>query len=342
MANENLYIATEPEVIEKEKKVPISDTVPGFMKAVRIHQYGGSENLIYEDAPIPHPSPVEVLIKVHAAGVNPVDWKIREGYMSDAIPHKLPLTLGWDVAGTITGKGALVTRFKEGDRVFARPDISFNGCYAEYVTVKACDVAFAPGISMDMAAGVPLAAQTAWMGLFEVGGLKPTQKVLIHGASGGVGTFAVQLAKIAGAYVIGTTSGLNVDMVKTLGADEVIDYKQEDFSEMLKEIDMVFDTIGGETQQHSWKVLRKGGTLVSTVEVNNDEAVKHEVIGKSFMMVSNGARLQEIAGLIDNDLLQVIIDKEFPLEEAKMAHELSQTGKACGKIILRVYDNSEY
>jgi len=307
---------------------------PGTMKAVRIHEFGGIEKLIYEDIPIPEPGPDELLVRVNSAGVNPVDWKIREGHMKNNI--KLPLILGWDVAGTVIYAGALVTSFTEGNRIFARIELLRSGAYAEYAIVKASEAAHAPSIPFDKAAGVPLASQTAWAGLFEVGALRPGQKILIHGASGGVGLFAVQLAKIAGAFVVGTTSEENTELVKSLGADEVIDYKKEDFAKKIKDLHFVFDTVGADTQARSWQIMRKGGTLVSTVGVDEKKASEFGMIGKSFMVNSNGARLQQIAGLIDKGMLRVIIEKEFPLEEVKKAHELSQAGKAAGKIILRV------
>jgi NADPH:quinone reductase-like Zn-dependent oxidoreductase len=317
-------------------------TIPAFsgkMKAVRIHEYGGVEKLIYESVDIPQVGPDEVLIRVYAAGVNPVDWKIREGHMKDNAQLKLPLILGWDIAGTVIRTGSLVTHYDAGMMVFARLDTARNGGYAEYAIAKADEMAIAPHIPLHIAAGIPLAAQTAWMGLFEIGNLLPKQKVLIHGASGGVGMFAVQLAKIAGAHVIGTTSEINVPIVKSLGADEVINYNKEDFSSKLRDIDFVFDLIGGQTQENSWKVLRKGGTLVSTVGVDIDKAALHGMIGKQFMVTSNGARLAEIAGLINKDMLRVVIDREFSLEDVKKAHELSQSGKTRGKIILRIHDN---
>jgi NADPH:quinone reductase-like Zn-dependent oxidoreductase len=307
------------------------------MKAVRIHGYGDSSVLKYEEAPMPSIHPDEVLIKVFAAGVNPVDWKIREGYMKERMHYDFPLTLGWDVSGTIERIGSLVTIFKEGDVVIARPDTRRDGCYAEYVAVRAFELALAPTyVGLNEAAGIPLAAQTAWVGLFEEGNLRKRQTVLIHGASGGVGTFAVQLAKIAGAYVYATTSDKNIDMVKSLGADEVINYKEEDFSKKLENLDLVFDTIGGETQAKSWQTLSKKGTLVSTVGADEKEAKKHGVTGKSFMMISNGSRLQEISGLVDKGLVRVIISKEFALEDARAAQDLSQRGHAKGKIILRI------
>jgi NADPH:quinone reductase-like Zn-dependent oxidoreductase len=307
------------------------------MKAVRIHAFGNSSVLKYEDAPRPEIGPDEVLVKVVACGVNPVDWKIREGFMEPMAPHTLPLTLGWDVAGTVAETGDLVRRFAKGDAVFCRPDTTKNGGYAEYVAVKTLDLAPAPrSIPLEHAAGIPLASQAAWMALFEVGGLRKGQKVLIHGASGGVGTFAVQFAKIAGAHVIGTASAKNFGLVQSLGADEVIDHVADDFSKKVKDADLVFDTIGGETQAKSWGVIRKGGVLVSSVGADEKAAASHGVIGRSFMLASNGARLAEIGKLVDAGKVRVIIQKEFPLAEARAAQDMSQSGHATGKIILKV------
>jgi NADPH:quinone reductase-like Zn-dependent oxidoreductase len=337
----NTAIAEEKVITSQEEKVKTGSS-SGKMKAVRIHEYGGLDKLLYEDAPVPQIGPDEVLIKVHAAGVNPVDWKIREGKMKDNIRYHFPIILGLDMAGIVMNAGSLVTRFKAGDAVFARPDISLNGCYAEYAVAKTSDIAFAPaGISLTEVAGVPLASQTAWMGLFDVGGLKREQKILIHGGSGGVGVFAVQLAKIAGAYVVATTSAPNKEFVKSLDADEIIDYHKEDFG-TLRDFDLVFDTIGGDTQARSWQVLHKNGVLVSTLGINEKESAKEGKMGKSFFTVSNGARLQEIAGLIDKRMLRVFIEKTFPLTEVKAAHELSQSGRTRGKIVLSVAESSSY
>lgn len=306
------------------------------MKAIRIHSYGGPEVLKYEEAPIPEPLLDDLLVKVHSAAVNPVDWKIRQG------KHKSPLMvfpfiLGWDLAGTVEKVGALVSTFKPGDKVFARPDTSRNGTYAEFALARACETALAPkSIPLEQAAGVPLAAQTAWVGLFEAGKLKPGQKVLIHGGSGGVGSFAVQLAKLAGAFVISTTSEKNIEFVKSIGADMVIDYHSEDFSQKVKDLDLVLDTIGGDIQKKSWEVIRQGGTLVSTLQVDADEAAKRGIRGISFFLQANGTRLGEIAAIIDKGKLKVFIEKEFALQETKEAHELSEKGHARGKIILRV------
>lgn len=307
------------------------------MKAVRIHSYGGIDVLAYEDAPMPEIGPDEILVKVTAAGINPLDWKVRKGYAKDRMKVNFPFILGWDLSGTVEKTGALVTHFKAGDKVYSRSDSSRDGAYAEYIAVRASEVAFAPtAIPLNFAAGIPLAGQTAWAGLFEQGNLRAGQKVLVHGASGGVGMFAIQFAHTAGAQVIATTSTKNVDFVKSLGADAVIDYTSDDFSQKLKDIDLVFDTVGGETQKKSWGIIKKGGTLVSTVGADQNEAEAHNVTAKSFMVNSNGARLQEITGFVDQGKLKVFIEKEFPLAEAGLAHQLSEEGHVRGKIILNV------
>ncbi len=311
------------------------------MKAIRIHEYGGLDVLQYEDAPIPEFGADEVLIKVCAAGVNPIDWKTREGGLKKMRPYPMPVILGWDVSGTIDRIGAAVTGFKVGDKVFAKLDSSRNGGYAEYAVSKGTDVAHAPkSIPLEHAAGIPLACQTAWTGLFDKANLQAGQMILIHAASGGVGHFAVQLAKNAGARVIATTSTANVDLVKSLGADEVIDYKKEDFSQRVKDVDVVFDMLGGESRAKSWQCLKKSGILVSVVarqdpfdaEVVKKFAVRAEPVA----MIASGERLQKIADLVDAGKLKVVIAKEFPLSEVKAAHELSESGHVVGKIILSI------
>jgi len=307
------------------------------LKAVRIHNHGNSSVLIYEDAPMPTILPDEALIKVHSVGINPVDWKIRMGYGDYRNAFSFPLILGWDVAGTIESVGPLLKKFKAGDIVFARPEPIRNGAYAEYVAVRGFELAYAPSyIPLEEAAGIPLASQTAWMAIFEKGNLQKGQRILIHGASGAVGSFAVQFAKLANAYVIATASAKNIDMVKSLGADEVIDYNSEDFSKKVSGVDSVLDVIGGDTQSRSWQVIRKGGTLVSTVGVDEKAGKQFNVHAASFHLVSNGARLHQIRELVNAGLVRVTIGKEFPLSEARAAHDLGESGKVTGKIILRV------
>ena len=307
------------------------------MKAVRIHHHGDSGVLIYEDAPVPSILPDEVLIKVHSAGVNPVDWKIRMGYGDYRNAFNFPLILGWDVAGTVESVGPLIKKFKAGDIVFARPEPIRNGAYAEYVAVRGFELAYAPSyIPLEVSAGIPLASQTAWMAIFEKGNLQRGHSILIHGASGGVGSFAVQFARLANAYVIATTSAKNIDMVKSLGANEVIDYKSEDFSKKVTDVDLVLDVVGGDTQSKSWQVIRKGGTLVSTVGADEKTGKQFNVHAVSFRLVSNGARLHQIRELINAGLVRAMTVKEFPLSEARAAHDFGESGHAQGKIILRV------
>jgi len=308
------------------------------MKAVRIHRYGGPDVLTYEEAPRPEPGAGEVLIRVRAAGVNPVDWKIREGHMKNMIPYTLPMIPGWDVSGVVEAAGASVARFKKGDEVYSRPDVSRNGAYAEFIVVKESEVAAKPkSIDFVQAAGIPLAGLTAWQALFDLVGLEPGQRVLIHGASGGVGGFAVQFAKAKGAYVIGTASKGNVDYVRQLGADEVIDYRAQRFEEAARDIDVVLDTLGGETQERSWNVLKKGGALVSLVQPpSKEEAERRSVRGLMQLTQSNGQELAQIAKLVDEGHVKANVETVLPLSEARRAHELSQTGHQRGKIVLKV------
>jgi NADPH:quinone reductase-like Zn-dependent oxidoreductase len=314
------------------------DSKEYLMKAVRIHCYGDPSVLQYEEAPPPTSHPDDVVITVVAAGVNPIDWKIRQGHLKDMIPYTFPLILGMDVAGTVERVGDKVTQFRFGDAVYAKTKILRLGAYAENAAVDVELVALAPtSIPLFQAAGIPLAATTAWTALFDDARIKPGQTILIHAASGGVGMFAVQLAKHWKCRVIATTSAAHADMVKSLGADEVIDYRSEDFSARVKDADVVLDAIGGETQAKSFKVLRKGGILLSLVEPVDEELAKqYGVTGKAVLGKSDGARLRKIAELVDTGVLKVIIGTELPLSEARTAHELSESGHATGKIILRV------
>lgn len=307
------------------------------MKAIQIHQFGGPEELKYEEAETPKINPDDVLIKVFATSINPVDWKVREGEMKQ-MKFTFPLILGWDVSGEITEVGSDVKDFEVGQEVYSRPDLTRNGTYAEYVAVKANIIAEKPSsISHVEAATIPLAGLTAWQGIFDHGKLEAGQKILIHGASGGVGTLAVQLAKWKGAYVIGTASENNIDFLKELGADEVIDYHHQQFEKMLQNIDVVLDTIGGETQKKSIEVLKPGGILVSTVGVQDEEAFKPKNIqAVQFMAQSYPEQLKQMADLIDSGKLKPIIDQVFPLEEIENAQKLNEEGHTRGKIAIKV------
>lgn len=307
------------------------------MKAVQIHHYGGPEALVYEDVPMPAINDDDVLIKVEATSINPIDWKVRSGLRKDPNRH-LPLILGWDVSGVIERLGKNVTDFQPGDQVYSRPDVTRNGAYAEYIAVRASEIALKPqSLEYSKAAAVPLAGITAWQGLFTHGKLQKGQKVLIQGASGGVGTLAVQLAKWAGAYVIGTASAKNVEFLRQLGADEVIDYEKEHFENKLHNIDLVFDTIGGDTQIKSLNVLKPEGILVSTVGIKDEGMVKARgITGIAYMAQSSAEQLHQLAQLIDQGRLMPIISKTFPLREAAEAQIESEEGHTRGKIVLIV------
>lgn len=309
-----------------------------YMKAVRIHQYGGPEVLLFEDAPRPVPGFAEVLIRVHAAGVNPIDWKIRAGYLKDVRPYTFPLILGWDLSGIVEAIGPGTGKFKKGDEVYSRPDSARNGAYAEYITVNESEVAFRPrSIAHIQAGGIPLACLTAWQAIFDTAGLSAGQRILIHGAAGGVGSYAVQLAKWKGAYVIGTASAGNQPYLRELGVDEPIDYEKDRFEDLVRSVEVVFDTIGGDTQRRSWKVLKKGGILVSiTAPPSADEAAKNGVRQAFTLMTPNSLELTEIAKLVDTGKLKPTVETVLPLADARRAHELSQMGHTRGKIVLRV------
>ncbi len=308
------------------------------MKAVNIYKYGGPDVLVYEDAPRPHPGEGEVLVRVHAAGINPVDWKIREGHLKEMLKHTFPLVLGWDVSGVVEVLGPGVKRFKVGDEIFSRPDISRDGAYAEYIVIRESEMALKPKtLDHIHAAALPLAGLTAWQTLFDAGGLSAGQRVLIHGAAGGVGHLAVQLAKWKGAHVIGTASEKNHDFLRKLGVDQVIVYQTVRFEEAVQPVDVVLDTMGGEVQTRSWKVLRRGGILVSIASPPSAEDAAAHGARQAFVFTQpNAAQLVEIAQLADEEKLKAIVETILPLSDATRGQELSQRAHTRGKIVLRV------
>jgi NADPH:quinone reductase-like Zn-dependent oxidoreductase len=307
------------------------------MKAIRLHAYGGPEVLRYEDALRPEPVAGEVLVRIHAAAVNPVDWKIRAGYLKDYLKYSLPLILGWDFSGVIEATGPGVTQWKKGDEVYGRPDLSRNGTYAEYIAVRASEIALKPkSIDHTHAAAIPLACLTAWQALFDAAGLQAGQRVLIHAAAGGVGHFAVQLAKWKGAHVIGTASARNQGFLKELAVDQPIDYEKTRFEDAVSGVDVVFDPLGGETRERSWKVLKKDGYLVSILGPASPEAAAHGMRHSVIMVQPNFDQLTEIARLVDSGKLKAHVEKVFPLSEAGRAHELSATNHVRGKLVLQV------
>jgi NADPH:quinone reductase-like Zn-dependent oxidoreductase len=311
------------------------------MKAVRIERYGNEEVVELAEVERPQPGENQLLVKVRAAAVNPVDWKIRDG-LGDIFGLKPPLILGCEVAGTVEAVGSRgpsrtgVSDFVAGDEVYGYLS-AYSGGYAEYVAAPASEFEHKPKqINFDTAASVPVAALTAWQGIFDHGELASGQRILITGASGAVGSMAVQLAKSKGAYVIGTGSGRNEEFVRKLGADEFIDYKKAKFEDKVSGADVVFDTVGGDTQERAFRTLKRGGVLVSTV--NPPSAEKAKQFGVTVAMVAvmpKPDQLSEINRLLESEKLKVRVATVLSLAEVKKAHQLSASGHADGKIILR-------
>ncbi len=302
------------------------------MKAIRIHRFGGPEVLRLDEIDKPAADGGKLLIKVAAASVNPVDYKIRKGGYPRVKEADLPVTLGRDVAGVVeTAAGD----FKVGDEVYAHLDWA-DGGYAEYALVVPGGAAAKPkSLDMVAAAGVPLAATTAWQGLFDHGGLKSGQTVLIHGGSGGVGGFAVQFAKAGGAHVIATASGDGLQAVRDYDADEVVDYEKQRFEDVAHDVDLVFDLIGGETQDRSFAVLKPGRALISTVqEPDKAKAAAKHLKAERYMATPNGGQLAEIAALIDAGKVKVEVAKTFPLAQAADAHRFLENDHPHGKVVL--------
>ncbi|MGI8788063.1 MAG: NADP-dependent oxidoreductase [Pyrinomonadaceae bacterium] len=306
------------------------------MKAVVIEKYGKEDVLNYKDVDKPAPQADEILVKVHIAAVNPVDWKIRDG-LGEMFGLKLPLILGCEIAGTVESVGTNVKNFKAGDEVFGYLG-SHQGGYAEYAVLKENELSKKPeNFDFENAAAIAVGALTAWQAMFDNAGLQSGQKILIHGASGGVGSMAVQLAKAKGAYVVATASGKNEELVKSLGADEFIDYQKTKFEDAVKDVDAVLDTIGGETQERSFQVLKKGGHLVSLVNPPSPEsAEKYGVKAEMLNMQPNAGELAEITELAEQGKLKTHVDTVLPFAEIKKAHELSKSGRANGKIVLKI------
>ncbi|BBB29851.1 NADP-dependent oxidoreductase [Neptunomonas japonica] len=308
------------------------------MKAAFITQYGSDSKITLGDLPTPAYLSTQVLIKVSAAGVNPVDFHVRNGTLADSNTHTLPLILGWDAAGIIAHVGDDVDHLKVGDEVFVFSPIAQQGTYAEFLAVDANLVAIKPtALSMTESAGVPLAALTALQGLM-AGQLKKDQSVLILGGSGGVGGFAIQIAKSIGAHVITTASAKNEEYVKSLGADEVIDYKSVEFDDVVKNIDVVFVTANGnDVVARSLQITKKGGYVVSTLDDIDTSVAEASGVNFSRMWVHpNSSHLEEIRELIDNKKIIVKIDSVYPLAQANDAVLKSESNRAVGKIIINM------
>jgi NADPH:quinone reductase-like Zn-dependent oxidoreductase len=306
------------------------------MKAIRIHGFGDPEVLELDDVPIPQPGEGELLVHIHAASVNPVDFKIRRGTVPWVTQEMLPITLGRDLSGTVESAGARVDAFNDGDALYAMLGSIDRGSYAEYVLVRPNEAAPKPArLSYIEAAAVPLAALTAWQGLFDHGQLEAGQTVLIHGGSGGVGHFAIQFAKIKGATVLTTVSGQNLDFATELGVDRAIDYQSQRFEEIARDVDLVLDLVAGETQERSWSVLKPGGVLVSALgEPSRERAMQHKARGVGYRAQPNAGQLAEIGRLIDQGEVRPVVMATYPLAEVRQAHERLERGHLRGKIVL--------
>jgi NADPH:quinone reductase-like Zn-dependent oxidoreductase len=311
-----------------------------MMKAIVVHEYGGPEVLKYEDAPRPEPKENEVLVRVIAAGVNPVDAAARSQKFAQFLHIKLPAIPGYDIAGVVEKAGATVTKFKAGDPVYAYIALDKGGAYAEYAVATEEEASVKPkSLTYVEAAAVPLVSLTAWQALIDTANLSAGQTVLIHGGSGGVGSMAIQIAKARGAKVIATASTSNQDLLKQLGADVAIDYTKTKFEDVAKDVDVVLDSVGKDTLARSYGVVRKGGIIATLVaEPDQAELDKHGIRGAAISVKPNASELAEITKLIEEKKIKPIVSQVLPLTEAVKAQEQAATHHTRGKIVLRVAD----
>jgi alcohol dehydrogenase len=332
------------------------------MKAFIIDRYGKKAALRASDMPEPELGKDDVLVQIHAAGVNPLDLKIRDGEFKMILPYRMPLILGNDLAGVVVRVGSGVQQFKAGDEVYARPDDNRIGAFAEFIAIHQGSLAIKPkDLTMEEAASIPLVGLTAWQALVEKANLKKGQKVLIHAGSGGVGTLAIQLAKHLGATVATTTSTANVEWVKHLGADIVIDYRKDDFEKVLHDYDVVLNSLGTDTLEKSLRVLKPGGMLISISGPPDAEfaksaglsgflklvmrllsygirkKAKRRGVSYSFLyMRASGEQLRKITALIDSRAIRPVVDRVFSFESTPDALAYVETGRAKGKVIVKV------
>ncbi len=304
------------------------------MKAIRIHNYGHSDQMKVEDLPRPRIDRDELLVRIRAAGVNPVDWKIREGYLKDVLPRDFPMTLGQDFAGDVVEVGVDVRGYDSGDKVFGFA----SGAYAEYATVPAALLTNVPnGLDYATAASLPTPGLTAYQLLTDVLRVSAGLRLLIHGAAGGVGSFAVQIARSRGARIFATASAKDEEYLRDLGVEDMVDYHRDHFQERFREMDAVIDLIGGQTLASSYQIVKPGGLVVSTVAAPDPVALSQRGIrGARFLMRRDAAQLAVLADLVDLGALKVRVGRIFGLADAPQAQDLSQKGKPKGKIILQV------
>jgi NADPH:quinone reductase-like Zn-dependent oxidoreductase len=337
------------------------------MKAFALTRYGKQDGVAAVELAEPELHDDDVLVRIHAAGVNPLDLKIRNGELKPLLPYKLPVVLGNDLAGVVVKTGPRVRRFAPGDAVYAKPSQDRMGTFAEYLALNEKDVALKPAnVGMVEAAALPLVGLTAWQALVDKAGLHPGQKVLIHAGSGGLGSIAIQLAKHLGATVATTTSTRNVDWVKALGADVVIDYKTQDFTALLRDYDIVLDTLGGQTLEQSLQVVKPGGKVISVagppepdfarefganwfliqamrvLSFSVRRKAKRRSVSYSFLfMTASGDQLRELGALVDSGAIRPIIDRQFPFDATLDALAYVDSGRATGKVVITVLDGGE-
>jgi NADPH:quinone reductase-like Zn-dependent oxidoreductase len=309
------------------------------MQTIRYHQYGGPEQLVLEQTPRPEVQPGTVLVRVKAAGVNPWDWKLRSGAMQQFMPVQFPYTPGIELAGIVEEIGPGASGFQKGEAVYGNG----GGTNAEYAIAPAGGLAPMPrNLTFDESAAVPVGALTAWRALFDTANLQPGLRILVQGAAGGVGSFAVQLARWKGAHVIGTASAKNVDFVYSLGAEEVIDYQATPFERAVHDLDVVLDTVGGDVQDRSLQVLRTGGIFVTIAGMPPQEEAQKRGVRAAGVGPADPARagemLRKISELIESGKVKVQVTNVFPLAEARQAHALSQQGHGRSRVVLHVAD----
>lgn len=334
------------------------------MQAAYNSKYGQDEKLSFGEFDIPSVGESDVLVEIHAASLNPIDFKIRDGKLKFVRAYKFPLIMGHDLAGVVSAVGAKVTKFKKGDKVYSRPRNGRTGSLAQFISVDENELALMPkNLSFAEAASIPLVGLTSWQALIDIAGIKRGDRVFIQAGAGGVGTFAIQLAKCLGAYVITTTSSKNIDFVKSLGADEVIDYKTQNFEQVLKNIDIVFDTLGGEALYKSFQILRPGGWVVS-ISGDPDQRlaadmglgfIKSQIlrlVGRKanrmaaeanahyrfIFMKASGSQLGQITQLIEEGKIKPIIDREFSFQDAQKAIDHLELGHSRGKVVIKIRD----
>ena len=315
-----------------------AQALPKTMKAIVAHEYGGPDVLKYEDVPLPEPKENEILVRVIASGVNPADPLILNGKYAKEFGTHLPLVLGYDMAGVVVRAGAKVTKLRVGDPVYAY--LLWGGGWAEYCISNEGESAIKPkSLGFIDASAVPLAALTAWQALIDIGKIENGQTVLIHGGSGGVGSFAIQIAKAHGARVIATASTANQDVLKQLGAEVAIDYTKQKFEEIAHDVDLVLDPVGRDTLARSYGVVKKGGIVVTIVSrCDQAELKKHEIRGASLSSHPDSGELGEITKLIDGGKIKPIVTEVLPLTDAAKADAQAETHHTRGKIVLKIAD----